>query len=263
MDRNTGKLELAYSAMLADWGTCAMDTNRGGAGVLEVDDAFDSMCREWSIIASRAMSEGVNGWEEQLSLMQQEQAALKESGEWFAGRTDMLSVLGRGRREVDHCAILAWLLDPEMPHGLGVRFLQHFLAACAPGADIARSDLRAASARCEECRDRSRADLVLRLPRHMLVMEAKIDHIERPNQCDDIYLDYRNEQGAIFVFLTPNGRVPETATGPAAGAFVPMSFPQVRSSLCAAIAEAGDALARHAAFGTIMTYLQTLEGEFE
>src|SRR5258708_1684856 len=76
--------------------------------------------------------ESGGAWDRAYELMLEEQRGLMESGAWFRGRSDLLGVIGRARREVDHCAVLAWLLDPRMPHGLGVRFLRRFLKCCFP-----------------------------------------------------------------------------------------------------------------------------------
>jgi hypothetical protein len=175
----------------------------------------------------------------------------------------LLGVIGRGRREVDHCAIIAWLLDPNAPHRLGTRFLRRFLHRCRPDRTFGPEELALVRVRCEECREHSRADIVVRADRLTVVVEAKIDHVERPSQCDDLFRDYDEDSGAVFVFLTPHGSQPSTATGFATSAFVCLSFRDVRDDVRAVVADAGEAMSCSGARLSIECYLQTLDVEFK
>lgn len=41
-------------------------------------------------------------------------------------RANIFDAVGMERQEVKHSAFIAWLLDPDKPHGLGNRFLAEF-----------------------------------------------------------------------------------------------------------------------------------------
>ena len=41
-------------------------------------------------------------------------------------RANIFDAVGMERQEVKHSAFIAWLLDPDKPHGLGNRFLDEF-----------------------------------------------------------------------------------------------------------------------------------------
>ena len=59
-----------------------------------------------------------------------------------------------------------------------------------------------------------------------LIIENKVDAPEQPDQCDDLYENYKDEIEPLFLFLTPDGRPPFTATTPAAQrAFKTLSWP--------------------------------------
>jgi hypothetical protein len=112
----------------------------------------------------------------------------------------------------------------------------------------------------EVVRARCRADLVITMPRMKVVVEAKIDAFERPDQCDDLFAAFGEDLGVEFVFLTPRGRPPATATGDARRAFRRLSFAQLREAL-------GDLLATsdRSAPGrlTVESYHTTLEAQFQ
>lgn len=228
----------------------------------DLETRYRAMLVDWRAIGAGGEPSPLERWERAYAELVADQQDLTERGLWVSGRTDLLGILGRGRREVDHTAILGWLLDPAMPHRLGTRFLARFLSRCCPGRTFDQSRLWHVRVRCEECREHGRADLILRGDRLTLVVEAKVDHVERPNQCDDLYRDYGDEPGAAFAFLTPGGERPTTATGTAAVAFVSVNFADVRDDLRAALVDTGDLAASGPAHGTVMSYLLTLDAEF-
>ena len=233
------------------------------SGATELEDRYRAMASEWTTLTAPEDEKVVERWERNFAALQQDQLALSERGLWFSGRGDLLGVIGRGRREVDHCAVLAWLLDPNMPHRLGTRFLRQFLRRCRPDRTFAPEELASARVRCEECREHGRADIVLRAGRLTVVVEAKIDHVERPSQCDDLFRDYGDEPGVVFVFLTPHRSRPTTASNLAASAFVCLSFREVRDDVRAVVIGAGELMSTSAARASIECYLQTLDAEFE
>lgn len=196
-------------------------------------------------------------WRDALDTLRAEQASLQAQGLWAAsGPADLLSVAGLGRRETVHTAALAWLLRPAKEHGLGARLLNAVLATLGlplvPPEDHAR--VRVST---EETRKSRRADIVARWPRGALVIEAKVDAEEAPRQCDDLFELFGDEPGVSFVFLTPTGRRPSSATGPAAEAFLPLSFPQVRACLTDVI-DGAQGPGAHA----VRDYLHTLDAHF-
>jgi hypothetical protein len=230
----------------------------------DVEDSFRSMSDEWKSLraAPPAKPDATRQWEYTVAAMRAEQAALQERGEWLSGPVDLLSIIHRARREVDHCAVLAWLLDPGAPHGLGAMFLTRLLERCFPSDAFDAPDLAHAQTRCEVRRERSRADIVVSARSLMLLIEAKVDHVERPSQCDDLHSDFATEHGARFVFLSPDGREAGTATECMGIEFHPLSFLTVRELLRDIVQELGPTLRARPGFPALATYLQTLESEF-
>ena len=83
---------------------------------------------------------------------------------------------------------------------------------------------------CFHWKNGREADIVVRGDDFTLVIENKVDADESPEQCEDLYLNFRDEPGALFLFLTPDGRAPTTAsTQRARTAFKAISWPQVRT----------------------------------
>ncbi|MCA9527972.1 MAG: PD-(D/E)XK nuclease family protein [Myxococcales bacterium] len=200
-------------------------------------------------------TQDVEAWEHRLSDMLAEQARIVEAGDWTTGRADLLAVVGRARRETIHCAVLAWLLNPVGAHGLGGRFLAALLRHLSVDAP---SGLARTRCQTEVVGELSRADLIVQAPDFLIVIEAKVDAIERPQQCADLRQDWQDDKGqVVFVFLTPTGRAPVTDD---ADAFVHLSFVEVRAMLEAEV----DALGGRRTEGlpAVDTYLQTLRKEF-
>lgn len=174
------------------------------------------------------------GWAEAMAAMVDEQAALLAAGRWTRGPADLLSVVGVDRAEAVHSAAVAWLLDPRMRHGLGSEFLSRMLRRCFPGDTFTRPE----GARCERevLRGAVRADIVVRGDEWTVVIENKIDAGESDGQCDAYHDLFCEERGAHYVFLTPSGRSPATATGEAAEAFRPLGYRAVLEDLQGALA---------------------------
>ena len=137
----------------------------------------------------------------------------------------MLSILGRSRREAYHSALLAWLLNPQARHGLGPAFLNGIIRHCAP--EISFSDLHRARCELEVHRVDTRADIVVFAPQFTLVIENKVDAGEQPCQCDRLYEHFGRDPGAVFLFLSPSGRAPQTASGSAKEAFKPVRYADI------------------------------------
>ena len=122
-------------------------------------------------------------------------------------RVSAFHVLGIEAREVNHAALLAWLLDPRASHGMGAEPLRRFLllaarmdpaASTVDAVDIDLLDLSDAVTETERSivipgseRPR-RLDILVRVtvpgedePRPLLVLEYKIDAVEGDGQTAD------------------------------------------------------------------------------
>lgn len=198
------------------------------------------------------------GWDAAIAEMAAEEAGLRAEGRWVTGPEDLLSVVGLARSELVHSAALAWLLDPRGRHGLGIGFLERFLARCFPEEVFAGLD----DARCEVelPRGMARADIVIWGEDWMVLIENKVDAGEQPDQCDTYFQLFGEEVGPHFVFLTPSGRAPGTANGEAAAAFRSLSYPAVRDELRAALGAKIDRAS--VGYHSAMAYLDTIERLF-
>ena len=204
----------------------------------------------------------MNPWEQTFAEMVLEQRELRHQGRWLSGPSDLLSVIGRSRRETTHSAVLAWLLDPAAPHALGGEFLRRTLQRCFPELVFLPDHLEGVVTQCEVFRERSRADIVIWGPQLTVVIEAKVDAPERPDQCNDLYADFLADPWPHFIFLTPTGRRPMTATAQAGAAFAGWSFRDVREDLRDVVASAGVNPRVNPALAAMETYLTTLDLEF-
>ncbi len=72
--------------------------------------------------------EQLETWQYRFDNMVNEEQELRRQGQWISGPADLLSILSRSRRELDHCTILAWLMNPCAPHGLSCYFLTQLLS---------------------------------------------------------------------------------------------------------------------------------------
>ncbi len=131
--------------------------------------------------------------------------------------------LGHAYREVStHSALLAYLLDPFAGHAQGVLFLHKFLDIVRRAAESQGIQLPVPSPkdgsrwRCRKevllPRDYGQADILLRGPDFMFVLENKIFAGDQGSQLRR-YWDYLQTEAQdcpsrIVVYLTPDGRVP-------------------------------------------------------
>ncbi len=226
----------------------------------------DSVVDEWAGEFARlegqwkeVVAAEVRAWESTFKDLVEHRNSLVRARKWVSGPTDFLTILGRQRRELDHCAVLAWLMDPKAPHGLGTDFLGGFLHK-ALGEGFAADDLARAETNREVSRMHSRADIVIDCPNMTVVIEAKVDAEEGSGQCDRLYKDWRGD--CQFVFLTPRGDRPQTATGAASAAFNTMRMSDVPSLLEEALRESAVVSPDSPGRAAVQTYLQTLRREF-
>ena len=67
---------------------------------------------------------------EQITFALSKLKALEENLQKLKNKADKLNIfeaVGMNTQEIKHSAFLAWLLNPEMPHNLGNKFLRTFL----------------------------------------------------------------------------------------------------------------------------------------
>ncbi len=219
------------------------------------DEVFDRLLGEWRAFQSGPAS--IDDWEASFSSLVREQQSLREVGAWTHGRDDLFGILGVQRGETLHSAMVAWLLDPCARHGLGTRFLDLVLRRAFPDEGFDR--LGDARVTCEVTRGACRADIVIEVGSACIVVENKVDAPESLRQCDILYETFGGTPGARFVFLTPTGRPPATATGDALEAFATLGYGDIRGSLETALKEQS---ATSVPCRAATDYLQTLKKEF-
>lgn len=121
---------------------------------------------------------------------------------------DLLSVLGLGRCERRHCRVWRWLFDPYGGHGFGELLVQRFTERVGVHFD-APHGWRDVSVTVEEPARATRADLTIRVGDRTVVVETKVDAVERPAQCAALEAAWPNADRLVFVTL--DGRAPTTA----------------------------------------------------
>jgi hypothetical protein len=192
---------------------------------------------------------------------------LINAGQWTSGPADMLSVLGRQRDELAHSRLIGWLLVPTGRHGLGRSFLNAFLDGVWPGETLMRSGAITVetevtgAALDEEGRVReARADIVLRGDGVTVLIENKLDAGEQPDQCERLFWAWAADPGDNrWLFLTPTGRAPVTATSAAArAAWRTMSYAQLCEVLESVLRQSS--LSAGTGPATAVQYLTTLRG---
>lgn len=213
------------------------------------EQAFQRLEGEWNALMSSPAT-----WETILHQMVEEQSTLVADRKWVSGPSDLLSVIGKARKETYHSAVIAWLMRPNAHHGLDTAFLQRVVEHCIPGANLSCEVLRQCTTATEVVYPSSRADIVIQAPDWTLVIEVKVDALEQPAQCQRLMADHPN---AAWCFLTPKGVAPTTA-GDRKDEWVKLTFPALTSFLAESLAER----ASGEATPTVESYLKTLEGEF-
>jgi hypothetical protein len=225
-------------------------------GIAPYDDKLiGELAARWASVVLRPQADLVE-WRTGLDEMAVEYEALRGRGLWTYGRDDFFGILRIGRAELYHSAMLAWLLDPLGRHSLGRRLLDQLVAAHLPYVDSTAFRLR--SIDLEVQKQETRADIVVSGDSATIIVEVKVDAVEGHRQCDRLYERFFEEPGSVFVFLTPTGRPPMTATGEALEAFVPISFPQVGDALEVVLVGVDGGVAVDIA----RNYLRTIRREF-
>lgn len=175
-------------------------------------------------------------------------------------KVSFLHVLDQHENEVIHSRVLAWLLNPEKPHGIGGTFLRRLLGLAATKArdsnltyegDAGRPlrplevevvpchDVRVLTEYCLSA-DRRLDVLATSLAgRWMLAIENKVNAGEGQNQTSDYFrqlqecLPSTDYHARLHVYLSPTGRKPESS------GFIPVSYAEVREVLQRVASDAG------------------------
>ena len=232
------------SARLGDW--------RGTMRTME---------REWGEIAVRRTRTLLAEWREAMTGMRRRHASLVSDGLWLTGPSDFLEIVGLARHENTHSRMLEWLLNPTARHGLGCEFVERLVEHCT--GEPVSAPLAVRKVAFSVWRNDREADLVVWGENFTLVIENKVDASEQPSQCDDLYENFKNEKAPLFVFLTPDGRKPHTATTPCSQrAFKTLSWPKVRAMLEEVLNKSRSAAKVASATDVVKNYLRTLEEQF-
>ena len=221
---------------------------------------FRAMEREWGGISARRTRALLADWQRAMSDMRRQHEHLVSRGQWVSGPSDFLDIIGLARSENTHSRMLQWLLNPTGRHGLGCALVRRLVGHCT--AKPVPPPLPVREVTFSQWRNDREADLVVRGDDFTLVIENKVDAPEQPRQCDDLYSNFRNETAPLFLFLTPDGRKPRTATTQCAvRSFRTLSWPEVRAMIETALEESQPASGA-AAVDIVRNYLRTLKEQF-
>jgi hypothetical protein len=78
----------------------------------DLETRYRAMLADWRATGAGGELSPLERWERAYAELVADHQDLAARGLWESGRSDLLGILGRGRREVDHTTILGWLLDP-------------------------------------------------------------------------------------------------------------------------------------------------------
>lgn len=222
---------------------------------------FREMERDWAEVLRRREEALLSGWRRAISDMQSQQDRLVANGRWVTGPSDFLAIIDLARHENTHSRVLKWLLTPTARHGLGCSLAERLVEHCA--GTLPRKPLSVKEVTFSEWRHGREADLVVWGEGFTLIIENKVDAGEQPDQADDLYANFKTETAPLFLFLTPDGRAPHTATNPdAQRAFRRISWPSVRTMIEAALAESPSASSSATGVAVVENYLLTLKEQF-
>ena len=225
------------------------------------ESQFRAIEREWGEISVRRTTALLADWRGAMSEMRRQHDRLVSDGQWVTGPADFLDLVGLARNENTHSRMLKWLLNPTGRHGLGCALVGRLVEHCT--VNPAPAFLAVREVTFSQWRNDREADLVVWGEDFTLVIENKVDAPEQPRQCDDLYANFKNENAPLFLFLTPDGRKPRTATAPCAQrAFRTLSWPDVRAMIETALDESVPASRAAGAVDIVGNYLRTLKEQF-
>jgi hypothetical protein len=201
------------------------------------------MQNEWRALAADSP---IDSWERTRASMSEEVAALQAAGRWRSGERSLLAALGLADDERKLCTALRWLLQPHGHHGLGYALLRLLWERL----DVQPENEHPVTATREERRGGTIADLVVRAPGAVVLIEAKVHAGEQEEQCDRLGALWAHEAPTL-VFLTRDGRAPDTADR-TAGQWTPLTWSEV--------ADLTEQAARHVArpAGGVLDFIDTL-----
>jgi hypothetical protein len=174
----------------------------------QLETRFAALADEWTALCNQSRSDSAR-WEQLLSAIAREEEQLRDAGRWLHGRADYLGVIGKHRDELVHSRMIGWLLDPCGHHGLGTQVLSTVLEY----TDLLPRDpaiLARTRVSLEVPIGEGRMDIVVEARGLYLVIENKVDAVEGPGQCA-YYLERVQHPDRRFIFLTPDGRDPDSA----------------------------------------------------
>ncbi len=165
----------------------------------------------------------------------------------------------RSSDELTHSYILAYLFDPNLPHGLDDLFLQLFLEAI--GKEDAGSESHVVEVETEVWLGSRIMDIIVNMGSTVMVIENKIYASESPGQTKDIEFemsknDKYGDKEIIYVFLSPKGMKPRNKK------FIPVSY----NSIAEIIRNLTIAEARkipNQTYNFLIELLEHIEEEFE
>lgn len=166
-------------------------------------------------------SSSMDEWQSNVAEMTREVRALKDARLWRSGHRTLMRELGLHNREVSMCRAVAWLMTPDAWHGLGSDFLFGFLELIG----VSTEGVERASVTTEEVRGDTRADIVIRTHSATVLIEAKLDAAEGPEQADRLAEGWEGEDPQL-VFLTRGGASPVTAVR-SAGRWSTLTWPDL------------------------------------
>ena len=220
-----------------------------------------AMAQQWSEIYARRTGGLVAAWQGTMSEMRRQHHDLVAGGLWLTGPSDFLAIVDLARHENTHSRVLEWLLTPTARHGLGCGLVRRLVTHCT--GKPAPAPLAVTNVKFSQWRNDREADLVVWGEEFTLVIENKVDADEQPRQCEDLYENFRSEIAPLFLFLTPGGREPRTATTPAAQrAFNTISWRELRAMIETTLGEPRPATGATDAVDVVVNYLRTLEEQF-
>ena len=222
---------------------------------------FRAMEREWGEISVRRTRVLLANWHGAMSEMKHQRDRLVSGSQWVTGPRDFLDIIGLARHENTHSRMLAWLLNPTGRHGLGCAMVRRLVEHCT--GKPAPESLAVRGVTFSHWRNGREADLVAWGEDFTLVIENKVDAKEEHDQCDDLYANFKNEKGPLFLFLTPHGRKPCTArTTGAQSSFRTLSWPKLRGMIGEELKKSRPASGPAVSVDVVRNYLRTLKEQF-
>ena len=221
---------------------------------------FREMEREWGENSVRRTRVLLADWRGAMSEMKRQHDRLVSGSLWVTGPRDLLDIIGLARDENIHSRILGWLLDPTGRHGLVCALVRCLVKHCT---EPVPAPLAVRKVKISQWRNGREADLVVWGEDFTLVIENKVDAREQTDQCDDLHANFKNEKRPLFLFLTPDGRKPRTATTQGAQcSFKTLSWSKLREMIEMELKESRPASEAAVAVDVVENYLRTLKEQF-